>query len=85
MAIGDKVVDDGVEFEVVWDGTRDLIGDRPSRASDSWEPPKRIYIKKSDYWKGKDTRIINPLNDEEIDNAPVLRNRPKDPDVELDG
>lgn len=44
---------DGVEYEVVWDGGS-LLPDRLTKPGDLWEPPRRIYNKKSEYWKKDD-------------------------------
>jgi hypothetical protein len=48
-----------VEFEVVWNGTMDregtakisLVPDRPTKMTDFWVAPHRIYNKKSEFWK----------------------------------
>lgn len=43
--VGDTIVSEGQEFIVVWDGGEGLIADRPSKVSDTWAAPKRIYNK----------------------------------------
>lgn len=49
--IGDIVVVEGVEFEVVWDGGEGLVPDRITKNLNFWTAPPRLYNKKSDYWK----------------------------------
>jgi hypothetical protein len=40
------VVDDGVEFEVVWSGSDALLPPRQTKPDLTWEPPRRLYNKK---------------------------------------
>lgn len=57
--VGDTVTVDGEEYEVVWDGGEGLIGDRVTKVTGFWTPPKRLYNKKSDYWeKIKKGRVV---------------------------
>ncbi|HVI40365.1 MAG TPA: hypothetical protein VM577_06870 [Anaerovoracaceae bacterium] len=65
MAVGDEVVIDGVAYEVVFDGSGELLGERDTKTTGVWTPPKRLYNKKSEYWeRRKEGKIINPLEDE---------------------
>jgi hypothetical protein len=57
MSIGDTVVSDGVEFEVVWDGGEGLVGSRQTKPIGFWTPPKRLYNKKSDFWDKPRTKV----------------------------
>lgn len=57
--IGDTVIDDGKTYEVVWNGGEGLIPDRLTKPSNIWTPPKRLYNKKSDYWKTHDFKRTN--------------------------
>lgn len=52
--IGDEVTDDGMTYEVVWSGGEGLVPGRETKPSGFWTPPKRLYNKKSDYWKKTD-------------------------------
>jgi hypothetical protein len=54
---------DGVDYEVVWDGGEGLVGERNTKPGVVWNPPKRNYNKKSDYWKKREVQIINPLEE----------------------
>lgn len=52
--IGDVVMDDGELYEVVWAGG-ELIPSRETKPSIFWTPPKRLYNKKSEYWKVRES------------------------------
>jgi hypothetical protein len=49
--VGDTVVIDGVEYEILWAGGEGLIEDRQTKPTELWRPPGRIYNKKSPIWK----------------------------------
>lgn len=53
--IGDTIVNDGIEFEVIWDGGEGLIPPRDTKNIGFWTPPKRLYNKKSEYWTREKT------------------------------
>jgi hypothetical protein len=74
VAIGDRVVVDGEEFEVVWDGGEGLVGGRETKNLGFWEAPKRLYNKKSEYWKKpKGKKALK----ENVD-VPILRDSNED-------
>lgn len=56
--IGDTVVTNNEYFEVVWSGG-ELLPARETKPSWFWEPPKRMYNKKSSYWKTAKTAKKN--------------------------
>jgi hypothetical protein len=59
MAIGDRVVSDGVEFEVVWSGGP-LTPGRPSKPSGVWSGhTPRLYTKSGQY-AAKGPCILEP-------------------------
>lgn len=43
--IHDTYTIDGVVYEVVFDGRQELLPERPSKASDTWESPNRTYTR----------------------------------------
>jgi hypothetical protein len=63
VAVGDTVTVNGVEYEVIWAGGPGLIGDRETKLTGFWTPPKRLYNKKSDYWKNLKKRVDNPIEE----------------------
>lgn len=48
--IGDTIVYEEEEFEVVWSGGEGLIGDREVKSTEMWSRSKRAYNKKSAFW-----------------------------------
>jgi hypothetical protein len=56
--IGDTVIIDGVEYEIVWAGGEGLTADRETKPGDTWTPPPRLYNKTGKYSKKK-KEIIN--------------------------
>lgn len=80
--IGDTFLDDGTEFEVVWSGGEGLIPDRESRPSDLWEPPKRAYNKKSDYWT-KESDSLDKVT-ESADTTDSIEPQESDEPMELE-
>lgn len=62
MALGDTVVSEGVEYEVVWDGGEGLVGERITKVTGVWTPPKRLYNKKSDYWERRKSGTADGLD-----------------------
>lgn len=63
--IGDTVIVDGVELEVVWAGGEGLVPDRESKSTGFWVAPKRLYNKSGlytddqNFWK-KSRKIDKP-------------------------
>jgi hypothetical protein len=47
------IIDNGVEFQVIWSGGQELIGPRDSVKTSGWSPSRRLYNKKSDYWESR--------------------------------
>lgn len=43
--MGNSIIDDGVEMEVVWDGG-ELLPPRATIPDLTWEPPRRLYNRK---------------------------------------
>jgi hypothetical protein len=70
MGLGDTVIADGIEYEVVWDGGEGLIGDRMSKQTGIWIGPKRLYNKKDTEFWDKDKRAEL---DKELEGEPVVR------------
>lgn len=90
------------ELEVVWSGSLEragecfsLVGDRETLHIGIYEPSKRVYNKKSAYWDEPRKRLVNPLEEPEInldepeirkvENETVLCDSRESPDVEIDG
>lgn len=65
MSIGDNVISDGIEFEVIWDGGEGLIPERPTKITGFWSAPKRIYNKSSDYWTKPRIKRLKEEEDQE--------------------
>jgi hypothetical protein len=61
--VGDTVVVNGEEFEVVWSGGEGLVAVRETKSTGFWTPPKRLYNKKSDYWKNLKKKVDNPIEE----------------------
>lgn len=59
--IGDTHIDDGVEFEVIWEGGEGLVAERQTKVSDTWTPPLRQYNK-----TGKHTKKAGFVKEGEI-------------------
>jgi hypothetical protein len=62
---------DGIEYEVVFDGTQSLIGDRDSRPLFDPAPQKRLYQKSGKYKKVKaiteeNTEDVNDDSDDDL-------------------
>lgn len=55
MALGDTILVNGVEMEVVWAGGEGLIPDRETKVSGTWTPPNRLYNKTGKHSKKKAT------------------------------
>jgi hypothetical protein len=50
MAIGDTIIDNGIELEVIWSGGA-LLAPREQRFLGFWTAPARAYNKKdTEYW-----------------------------------
>lgn len=41
--IGDTLIIEGEAYEVVFDGRQELLPERPSKTTDTWEAPNRAY------------------------------------------
>lgn len=70
MAVGDTVVVEGTEYEVVWAGGEGLVEDRPTKPTEMWRPPGRIYNKKSPIWKmskAERKEYLKRVREEKID------------------
>lgn len=52
--VGDSVIIDGVEYEIVWNGGEGLLPERDTRTHIRTLPDKRLYNKKSDYWEDRE-------------------------------
>lgn len=68
--IGDVVVSEGIEFEVVWDGGEGLVADRQTKVGLEWKAPPRMYNKTGRHSKKNridnqdlEVQAVNPLDD----------------------
>lgn len=66
--VGDVLFLDGAELEVVWDGKGELLDSRPTKPSQFWVRPNRLYNKKSDYWSKPRSKKTLDNSLEQLDN-----------------
>lgn len=67
MAIGDRVISEGVEYEVIWSGGP-LLAPRDSRPDDLWESPPRVYNKTGNHTKPAHGCVVVDKPDTELHN-----------------
>ena len=72
--IGDVIVSDGVELETVWAGGEGLVACRPTKVSDVWVGPNRLYTRTGNHiGKAKSRARVKPLS---VDiPGPILEDR----------
>lgn len=51
MAIGDTVISEGIEYEVVWSGGEGLVANRETKFLGVWTAPPRLYNKTGNHSK----------------------------------
>lgn len=62
--LGDLVIDDGIEFIIVWAGGEGLAADRETRSL-NWVAPKRLYNKTGKFAKSKPEPTLENIFDED--------------------